>query len=135
MLMSVANLPHESVPKWAPTKRPTSRCAAGARRARVRLHAARPCRPGRAAGAGPTGARLSGLRFSFLRGPAARLHRALAQFMLDPQTGNGLHRSAAPHIVNREILEGTGQLPKFKEDMFWVPRKRGGRRKSRPSST
>ena len=76
-----------------------------------------------------TGAKLSGARFSFLRGPVARLHRALAQFMLDVQTGeHGYTECWTPYIVNREILEGTGQLPKFKEDMFWVTR--GGDEKS-----
>jgi len=70
-----------------------------------------------------TGAKLSGARFSFLRGPVARLHRALAQFMLDVQTlQHGYTECYTPYIVNREILEGTGQLPKFKEDMFWVSR-------------
>ncbi len=70
-----------------------------------------------------TGAKLSGARFTFLRGPAARLHRALAQFMLDLQTReHGYTECYTPYIVNREILEGTGQLPKFKDDMFWVLR-------------
>ena len=70
-----------------------------------------------------TGAKLSGARFSFLRGPVARLHRALAQFMLDLQTlEHGYTECYTPYIVNREVLEGTGQLPKFKEDMFWVLR-------------
>ncbi|KPF44884.1 seryl-tRNA synthetase [beta proteobacterium AAP51] len=70
-----------------------------------------------------TGALLSGSRFTFLRGPAARLHRALAQFMLDKQTlEHGYTECYTPYIVNREVLEGTGQLPKFKEDMFWVSR-------------
>ena len=70
-----------------------------------------------------TGAKLSGARFSFLRGPVARLHRALAQFMLDVQTQeHGYTECYTPYIVNREILEGTGQLPKFKDDMFWVYR-------------
>jgi len=70
-----------------------------------------------------TGARLSGSRFTFLRGTVARLHRALAQFMLDTQTlEHGYTECYTPYIVNREILEGTGQLPKFKEDMFWVLR-------------
>jgi seryl-tRNA synthetase len=70
-----------------------------------------------------TGALLSGSRFSFLRGPVARLHRALAQFMLDLQTlEHGYTECHTPYIVNREILEGTGQLPKFREDMFWVSR-------------
>ena len=70
-----------------------------------------------------TGAKLSGSRFTFLRGPVARLHRALAQFMLDVHTTqHGYTECWTPYIVNREILEGTGQLPKFKEDMFWVLR-------------
>ena len=70
-----------------------------------------------------TGAKLSGSRFTFLKGAVARLHRALAQFMLDVQTTeHGYTECYTPYIVNREILEGTGQLPKFKEDMFWVLR-------------
>ena len=70
-----------------------------------------------------TGAKLSGARFSFLRGAVARLHRALAQFMLDVQTQqHGYTECYTPYIVNREVLEGTGQLPKFKNDMFWVTR-------------
>ncbi len=70
-----------------------------------------------------TGAKLSGSRFSFLKGPVARLHRALAQFMLDMQTQeHGYTECYTPYIVNREVLEGTGQLPKFKDDMFWVLR-------------
>ncbi len=70
-----------------------------------------------------TGAKLSGSRFSFMRGPVARLHRALAQFMLDVQTQqHGYTECYTPYIVNRDVLEGTGQLPKFKEDMFWVSR-------------
>ncbi|RZU02896.1 serine--tRNA ligase [Rivibacter subsaxonicus] len=68
-----------------------------------------------------TGARLSGARFSFLRGPVARLHRALAQFMLDLQTQeHGYTECYTPYIVNREILEGTSQLPKFEDDLFGV---------------
>jgi seryl-tRNA synthetase len=70
-----------------------------------------------------TGAKLSGSRFTFMRGTAARLHRALAQFMLDVQTEeHGYTECYTPYIVNREVLEGTGQLPKFKDDMFWVLR-------------
>jgi len=70
-----------------------------------------------------TGVKLSGTRFAFLKGPVARLHRALAQFMLDLQTTeHGYTECYTPYIVNREILEGTGQLPKFKDDMFWVLR-------------
>lgn len=70
-----------------------------------------------------TGARLSGARFTFMRGAVARLHRALAQFMLDLHTTeHGYTECWTPVIVNREALEGTGQLPKFKADMFWVTR-------------
>jgi seryl-tRNA synthetase len=70
-----------------------------------------------------TGAKLSGARFTFMRGQIARMHRALAQFMLDVQTNeHGYTECYTPYIVNREVLEGTGQLPKFEEDMFWVTR-------------
>ena len=70
---------------------------------------------------------LSGARFSFMRGQVARLHRALAQFMLDVQTEeHGYTECYTPYIVNREILEGTGQLPKFKDQMFWVYRGEDG---------
>src|SRR5690606_37144609 len=68
-----------------------------------------------------TAAKLSGARFSFMRGPIARLHRALAQFMLDLQTGeHGYTECYTPYIVNAPTLVGTGQLPKFKDDMFAV---------------
>jgi seryl-tRNA synthetase len=72
-----------------------------------------------------TGAKLAGARFTFLKGPVARLHRALAQFMLDTQTGeHGYTECYTPYIVNSATLLGTGQLPKFKDDMFSV--KKGG---------
>ncbi|WP_321816781.1 MULTISPECIES: serine--tRNA ligase [unclassified Paraburkholderia] len=68
-----------------------------------------------------TGAKLSGARFTMLRGQIARLHRALAQFMIDTHTLNhGYTETYTPYIVNPEILYGTGQLPKFAEDMFRV---------------
>ena len=70
-------------------------------------------------------AKLSGARFSFLRGDLARLHRALAQFMLDTHTReHGYTECYTPYIVNAETLVGTTQLPKFEADMFSV--KRGG---------
>ncbi|UZD55927.1 serine--tRNA ligase [Caldimonas aquatica] len=73
-----------------------------------------------------TGAKLSGARFTFMRGAIARLHRALAQFMLDVHTReHGYIECYTPYIVNADVLVGTGQLPKFKEDMFWVYRGRG----------
>ncbi|NLP62295.1 serine--tRNA ligase [Paraburkholderia sacchari] len=68
-----------------------------------------------------TGAKLSGARFTLLRGQIARLHRALAQFMVDTHTmQHGYTETYTPYIVNPEILYGTGQLPKFAEDMFRV---------------
>ncbi|RKP50762.1 serine--tRNA ligase [Trinickia fusca] len=68
-----------------------------------------------------TGAKLSGARFTMLRGAMARLHRALAQFMLDTHTQqHGYTEVYTPYIVNPEILLGTGQLPKFADDMFRV---------------
>ncbi len=68
-----------------------------------------------------TGAKLAGARFSFMRGPIARLHRALAQFMLDVQTQeHGYTECYTPYIVNAESLRGTGQLPKFEADLFAV---------------
>jgi seryl-tRNA synthetase len=68
-----------------------------------------------------TGAKLSGARFTLLRGQIARLHRALAQFMIDTHTEqHGYAETYTPYIVNPEILVGTGQLPKFADDMFRV---------------
>jgi seryl-tRNA synthetase len=127
MLMSVPNLPHASVPEGDDET------------GNVELHRWSPDGKGPRSFDFPvkdhvdlgaplgldfdTGAKLSGSRFSFLRGPVARLHRALAQFMLDTQTqAHGYTECYTPYIVNREVLEGTGQLPKFKEDMFWVSR-------------
>ena len=68
-----------------------------------------------------TAAKLSGARFALLKGQVARLHRALAQFMLDMHTGeHGYTECYTPYIVNPDALYGTGQLPKFAEDMFRV---------------
>ena len=72
-----------------------------------------------------TAAKMSGARFSFLRGDLARLHRALAQFMLDTHTReHGYTECYTPYIVNADTLVGTTQLPKFAADMFAV--RRGG---------
>lgn len=123
MLMNVPNLPHDSVPVGADESGNVEVRRWGTPRSfdfPVRDHVDL---------GGPlgldfdTGAKLSGSRFSFLKGPIARLHRALAQFMLDMQSQeHGYTECYTPYIVNREVLEGTGQLPKFKEDMFWVSR-------------
>ncbi len=66
-----------------------------------------------------TGAKLSGARFTLMRGQIAKLHRALAQFMIDTQTEqHGYEECYTPYMVNAETLLGTGQLPKFEEDLF-----------------
>ncbi len=66
-----------------------------------------------------TGIKLSGTRFTFMRGGIAKLHRALSQFMLDTQTEqHGYTECYTPYLVNAETLTGTGQLPKFEEDLF-----------------
>ena len=71
------------------------------------------------------GVKLSGSRFAVMQGQIARLHRALAQFMLDVQTQeHGYTECYTPYIVNADSLRGTGQLPKFEEDLFAA--KKGG---------
>ena len=66
-----------------------------------------------------TGTKLSGSRFTVMKGPIARLHRALAQFMLEVQTQeHGYTECYTPYVVNAESLKGTGQLPKFEADLF-----------------
>lgn len=73
-----------------------------------------------------TAAKISGARFSLLKGNLARLHRALAQFMLDVHTEqHGYTETYVPYIVNADSMRGTGQLPKFEEDLFKVPRQTG----------
>jgi seryl-tRNA synthetase len=123
MLMSVPNLPDESVPVGADEHGNVEVRRWGTPRAfdfPVKDHVDLGAPLGLDF---DTGAKLSGTRFTFLRAGIARLHRALAQFMLDTHTAqHGYTECYTPYIVNREILEGTGQLPKFKEDMFWVLR-------------
>ncbi len=69
-----------------------------------------------------TAAKLTGSRFAVMRGPLARLHRALAQFMLDTHTAShGYTELNVPFMVNADSLTGTGQLPKFEEDLFKLP--------------
>ncbi len=123
MLMSVPNLPQPEVPDGADETANRELRRWGEPRAfdftprdHVDLGAPLGLEP-------DTGALLAGSRFTFLRGPVARLHRALAQLMLDVHTQqHGYTECYTPYIVNGEILEGTGQLPKFRQDMFWVTR-------------
>ncbi|MBL8439563.1 MAG: serine--tRNA ligase [Zoogloeaceae bacterium] len=75
-----------------------------------------------------TAVKISGSRFTLMRGGVARLHRALAQFMLDVHTrDHGYTEVYVPYLVNPDSMFGTGQLPKFEEDLFAVPRADGGR--------
>jgi seryl-tRNA synthetase len=123
ILMMLPNLPHESVPVGAGEEGNVEVRRWGTPRAfdfAVKDHVD----VGQPLGLdADTGAKLSGARFTFMKGQIARMHRALAQFMLDVQTNeHGYTECYTPYIVNREVLEGTGQLPKFEEDMFWVTR-------------
>ncbi len=75
-----------------------------------------------------TASKLSGARFSILKGELSRLHRALAQFMLDTHArDHGYTEMYVPYMVNAETLRGTGQLPKFEADLFSVPRGEQGK--------
>ncbi|KZZ02944.1 serine--tRNA ligase, partial [Oleibacter sp. HI0075] len=72
------------------------------------------------------GAVVAGSRFAVMSGPIARMHRALTQFMLDTHTlEHGYEETYVPYLVNRQALEGTGQLPKFEEDLFKIPQAQG----------
>ena len=73
-------------------------------------------------------AKIAGARFSVMKGGLARLHRAIAQFMLDTHTQeHGYTEVYAPYMVNADSMRGTGQLPKFEEDLFSVPRSDGSK--------
>ena len=80
------------------------------------------------------GVKLTGSRFTVMKGQIARMHRALAQFMLDVQTlEHGYTECYTPYIVNADSLKGTGQLPKFEEDLFAA--KKGGQEGEAASET
>ncbi|MDQ2186866.1 serine--tRNA ligase [Alcaligenaceae bacterium A4P071] len=129
MLLVVPNMPHASVPlgassdenvevrRWVPgAAQPTDDPQPLAFEARDHVALGEPLGLDF-----DMAAKLSGARFSFMRGPIARLHRALSQFMLDLQSGtHGYTECYTPYIVNASTLLGTGQLPKFKDDMFAV---------------
>ena len=125
MLQAVPNLPHESVPVGADEAGNVELRRWGAPKAydfAVKDHVDL----GASLGLDfDLGAKLSGSRFTVMQGQMARLHRALAQFMLDVQTGeHGYTECYVPYIVNADSLKGTGQLPKFEGDLFAA--KKGG---------
>jgi seryl-tRNA synthetase len=131
LLLALPNLPHESVPagsdesgnvemkKWS---------IAGVNTASTALNfiAKDHVDVGEKLGLDfDAGAKIAGSRFAVMRGPLAKLHRALAQFMLDVQTSeHGYTECYVPYIVNADSLYGTGQLPKFEGDLFAA--KKGG---------
>mgnify|MGYP003417434218 FL=1 len=122
LLMRIPNLPHESVPQGKDEGDNVEISKWGTPATydfEVKDHVA----IGEALGQldFDTAAKLAGARFSFMRGGMAKLHRALAQLMLDVQTEqHGYTECYVPYIVNADSMLGTGQLPKFKEDLFWV---------------
>ncbi len=118
--LGMPNLPHESVPNGADESGNVEQHRWGTPRTfdfTVKDHVELGAHKGWLDG--DTGAKLSGARFTVLRGELARLHRALAQFMLDLHTGeHGYLECNVPLIVNADSMQGTGQLPKFEEDLF-----------------
>jgi seryl-tRNA synthetase len=132
LLLAVPNLPHTSVPegageagnvevrKWTPAQGLDGEPTAFVFKAKDHVDVGEPLGLDFAAGT-----KLTGSRFTVMKGPLAKLHRALSQFMLDLQTGqNGYTECYVPYIVNADSLRGTGQLPKFEEDLFAA--KKGG---------
>ncbi|MBI1771134.1 MAG: serine--tRNA ligase, partial [Burkholderiales bacterium] len=124
-LQTIPNLPHESVAVGADEAGNVEVRKVGAPRAfdfEVKDHVD----IGSALGLDfETAVKLTGSRFSVMKGGMARLHRALAQFMLDMQTlEHGYTEMYTPYMVNADSMRGTGQLPKFEEDLFAV--KKGG---------
>ena len=132
LLLAVPNLPHASVPvgedesgnvevrRWSPSG------GAGASATALGFAPRDHVDLGMPLGLDfEMGAKIAGSRFSFMKGPIARLHRALAQFMIDLQTErHGYTECYVPYIVNTDSLRGTGQLPKFEGDLFAA--KKGG---------
>ncbi len=127
IFMAIPNIPHASVPEgfseadnqlsrvWGDPRQfdftPKDHIAIGAKLAGMDFDVA---------------AKITGARFVNLRGAVARMHRALTQMMLDTQTNeHGYEECYIPYIVNRESLTGTGQLPKFEEDLFKVSEEHG----------
>ncbi len=124
LLLVVPNLPHESVPagKSADDNREVRRV--GAPRP-FDFTAKDHTDIGTALGLldFETAGKISGARFTLMKGPLARMHRALAQFMLDVHTEeHGYTEVYVPYLVNAASMRGTGQLPKFEEDLFKIPR-------------
>ncbi|MFV3307535.1 serine--tRNA ligase [Pseudomonas sp. NY15181] len=124
LLLNIPNLPHESVPVGADEDHNVEVRRWGTPRTfdfEIKDHVALGEKHGWLDF--ETAARLSGARFALMRGPIARLHRALAQFMIDLHTReHGYEEAYTPYLVQAPALQGTGQLPKFEEDLFKIQR-------------
>ena len=124
LLLNIPNLPHESVPVSADEDGNVEVARWGTPRSfdfEIKDHVALGEQHGWLDF--ETAAKLSGARFALLRGPIARLHRALAQFMINLHTGeHGYEEAYTPYLVQAPALQGTGQLPKFEEDLFKIRR-------------
>ncbi|WP_192985664.1 serine--tRNA ligase [Pseudomonas sp. EggHat1] len=124
LLLNIPNLPHESVPVGADEDDNVEVARWGTPRSfdfEIKDHVALGEQHGWLDF--ETAAKLSGARFALLRGPIARLHRALAQFMINLHTGeHGYEEVYTPYLVQAPALQGTGQLPKFEEDLFKIGR-------------
>jgi len=124
LMLGIPNLPHESVPVGADEENNVEVRRWGTPRSfdfEIKDHVALGEQHGWLDF--ETAAKLSGARFALMRGPIARLHRALAQFMLDLHTGeHGYEEAYTPYLVQAGALQGTGQLPKFEEDLFKIRR-------------
>ncbi|MDH1619687.1 serine--tRNA ligase [Pseudomonas chengduensis] len=124
LLLNIPNLPHESVPVGADEDGNVEVARWGTPRSfdfEIKDHVVLGEQHGWLDF--ETAAKLSGARFALLRGPIARLHRALAQFMINLHTGeHGYEEAYTPYLVQAPALQGTGQLPKFEEDLFKIAR-------------
>nr|WP_315592558.1 serine--tRNA ligase [uncultured Cupriavidus sp.] len=126
-MMSIPNLPHESVPVGKDETQNVEVRRIGTPRTfdfEVKDHVDV---GGKLGLDFETASKVTGSRFAFLRGGVARMHRALVQLMVDTHTlEHGYTEMYVPYIVNAASMRGTGQLPKFEDDLFKVPRKVGG---------
>ncbi|HEY8330459.1 MAG TPA: serine--tRNA ligase [Pseudomonas sp.] len=124
LLLTIPNLPHESVPVGGSEEENVEVSRWGVPREfdfEIKDHVALGEQHGWLDF--ETAAKLSGARFALMRGPIARLHRALAQFMLNLHVGeHGYEEAYTPYLVQAPALLGTGQLPKFEEDLFKISR-------------
>jgi seryl-tRNA synthetase len=126
-MMSIPNLPHDSVPVGKDETQNVEVRRIGTPRSfdfEVKDHVDVGAKLGLDF---ETASKVTGSRFAFLRGGVARMHRALVQLMVDTHTlEHGYTEMYVPYIVNAASMRGTGQLPKFEDDLFKVPRKVGG---------